>query len=58
MNNKDKMTICESIARQLLTGKQIDKDLSEQLIKGLCEEYHEVRQRGIAGDGKGPVGEI
>lgn len=52
------MTICESIARQLLTGKQIDKDLSEQLIKGLCEEYHEVRQRGIAGDGKGPVGEI
>jgi hypothetical protein len=58
LNQKEKLTVAEAIARQLISGQMADRELTESLIKALCEEYHEVRQRGIFGDGQGPVGEM
>jgi O-acetyl-ADP-ribose deacetylase (regulator of RNase III) len=40
----EKNAIADAIAKQMLSGSPIDKKLTEKLIKGLCEEYHEVRQ--------------
>ena len=56
MTEQEKQTISEAIARQLISGQPADKELTKKLIKGLCEEYYEVRKRGLTGEGKGPVG--
>jgi hypothetical protein len=53
--SQEKVAISEAIARQIISGQSADKELTKKLIKGLCEEYHEVRQRGLTGEGKGPV---
>lgn len=56
MNEQDKYTIAEAIARQLISGTEVDKTLTKELIKGLCEEYNEVRQRGILSNSEESLG--
>jgi hypothetical protein len=58
LTDNEKNSIAEAIAKQLLTGAEVDKNLTEKLIKGLCEEYHEVRQRGLTGASEETVGEV
>jgi hypothetical protein len=58
LTEQEKLTISEAIARQLISGSEVDKALTSKLIKGLCEEYNEVRERGISGISKEAVGDV